>query len=158
MSTHALKKSLIACLFLCLAAACSDTDKSWASHESDDTGYANRSQGPEFPIARDTLDAFPQMLSISGTLTAYTTTPYSCGVLCGCGTLRISVSRPTPDYPHDLVYVAVPCMDSLPPELEARLHWKLSRIALNDQRCFWNGAHSNKFDSRGLPFYEIAER
>ena len=115
------------------------------------------SPGNTFPITRDTLDQFPDSLAIEAKLVDYTL-GISCGYLCGCGTLKLTLTKKEGLYPYDKIYVGVPCLTILPTEWKRKKKWTLYKLPLNDKTCFWTEATMNKFDTKGLAFYTLTNR
>jgi hypothetical protein len=99
-----------------------------------------------YPITRDTLNKYPDSITIDGRIVDYTLGA-TCGYFCGCGTLKIRISQKMAGYAKDYVYVAVPCLSFLSDSLKNQRHWVLFKIALNDQTCFWTALPVNKFDT-----------
>lgn len=113
--------------------------------------FAGRAQ---YPLTRDTLNTYPDTLIIEGKLID-ATIAFHCGNLCTSGTLKIEVLKWNARYKHPYIYVAIPCMASLPEEYKTRKIWKLRKLQLNNTECFWSGA-VNKFDTTGIPFYLLS--
>ncbi len=109
-----------------------------------------------YPITRDTLNHFPDSLAIEGEIVDYVT-GVSCGVFCGCGTIKIKLIRQYPHYPYEFLFVAVPCFNKFPDGFKTRKIWKVIEIPLNDHSCYWTEVPVNIFDSKGIPFYTLTE-
>src|SRR5262245_29428681 len=92
-----------------------------------------------YPITRDTLNAYPDSLMIEGKLVDYTL-GLTCGVFCGCGTLKVILTKQNYYYAYDYIYVGVPCFSFVPNELMAKTKWILYKLPFNDNSCFWTEA------------------
>ena len=123
--------------------------------KSVDSSAYNRFKS-SYPITRDTLNIFPDSIIIEGELIDYTL-GFSCGVLCGCGTLKIKLAKKDDSYKQAFIYVGVPCLNVLPNELKKKTNWTLYKLPLNNNRCCWTEVPMNKFDTKGLPFYTLPE-
>jgi len=119
--------------------------------ESVDSSAYNKLKS-SYPITRDTLNAFPDSIIVEGKLIDYTI-GFSCGVFCGCGTLKIKLAKQYDNYKQAFIYVGVPCLNVLPKELKEKTKWTLYKLSISDNRCFWTEVPMNKFDTKGLPFY-----
>ena len=112
------------------------------------------SSAHNFPITRDTLNKFPDSVEIEAILADYTLGT-SCGILCGCGSLKMRVTKKNELYREEFIYVGMPCFNSkeMVKEFEKSKKLKLYKISMNDKRCYWTEVPMNKFDTKGLPFY-----
>lgn len=108
----------------------------------------------DYPITRDTLNRYPDSLIVEGSMTDYNL-GVPCGVLCGCGAIKIKLTDPHPLYKELFIYVGMPCFNKLPDSLKQKQTWALYKIPINDTACFWTEAPVNKFDSKGVPFYTM---
>ena len=120
----------------------------------DSTKYNNFKTS--YPITRDTLNKFPDSLIIEGNVVDYIT-GVSCGIFCGCGTLKIKLIKANNLYSQEYIYIGVPCFNEFSKGLKTKTIWKLSKLPLDDKSCFWTEVPVNKFDTKGLPFYTILE-
>jgi hypothetical protein len=109
-----------------------------------------------YPITRDTLGIYPDSLVVIGGLIDYSLA-FSCGVWCSCGALKIRVEQNMGGYDQENVFVAVPCMISLPPEFLKLRKWIFYKIKSDDNRCYWTELPINKFDTKGIPFYTLTK-
>ena len=89
----------------------------------------------------------------------YTLLGFSCGVICGCGTLKLELTKGNNIYSEKFIYVGIPCLDSKDMVKKFRKPgtWKLYKIPMDDRRCYWTGFPMNKFDTKGLPFYTFGK-
>ena len=108
-----------------------------------------------YPITRDSSNAFPEILLIEGEIADYITGA-TCGVFCGCGAIKIKLTRPNAKYPYEYIFLGMPCFDKFPASLNFKTKWELTKIPLNDNSCYWTETVVNKFDSKGLPFYTMS--
>ena len=108
----------------------------------------------DYPITRDTLNRYPDSLIVEGIMTDYNL-GIKCGVLCGCGAIKIQLTDPHLLYKEAFVYVGVPCFGEMTDSLEKKQQWKLYKIPINDTACVWTEVPRNKFDSKGVPFYTM---
>jgi hypothetical protein len=106
------------------------------------------------PITRDTLNIFPDFVTVEGKLVDYTL-GINCGVFCGCGTLKIKLVKQSIKYHEEFIFVAVPCLSLLPFNLNSKRYWSLNKLAISDNSCCWVEVPSNKFDTKGIPFYTL---
>ena len=118
---------------------------------------ANNKFKSSYAITRDTLNVFPDSVIIEGELLDYTTIGFSCGVLCGCGTLKIKLARQYDHYKQAYIYVGVPCLNTLSKKLQNKTKWTLYKLPLSDNSCYWTEVPMNKFDTKGLPFYTLTK-
>lgn len=116
----------------------------------------NKAFTTSFPITRDTYNRYPDSMVIEGLVVDYIKA-FACGVLCGCGVIKIKVINPHSLYKEPFVYVGMPCFEGMTDSLEKKDRWKLSKIPLNDKSCYWTEIPINKFDSKGVPFYTTDE-
>jgi hypothetical protein len=82
------------------------------------------------------------------------TTGVSCGIFCGCGTIKIQPEKKIAGYRHPYVFVAVPCLTG--PEadyLHKLVVIKVDILKLRNKDCFWSELPMNNIDSKGVPFY-----
>lgn len=109
------------------------------------------------PLTRDTLNRFPDSITIQGKLIDYKL-GFSCGITCGCGTLKIKLTQKNAAYVHDFIYVAEPCMNTLPNNFKTTTTWKLYKLPITENSCFFTELPMNKFDTKGLAFYTLINR
>lgn len=108
-----------------------------------------------YPITRDTLNTFSDSLLIKGRVVDYTYGP-ACGIVCSSGFLKINLLNKNRFYAWQFIYVGVPCMTiDIAKKMSKKTTWVLRKISLNDKSCFWTEAPMNKFDTKGLPFYQL---
>jgi hypothetical protein len=117
---------------------------------------AHESYKTSYPITRDTLNQFPDSLSIYGKLVDFTL-GVSCGYFCGCGTMKIKLTRPNEAYKYEYLYIAFACFNLLPKEIRKRRQWAIYKLPLDDMRCYWTEIPMNKFDTGRLPFYIVKD-
>lgn len=119
------------------------------------------SKAPEYnilgrkSITRDTLNRFPDSVFIKGKMVDYTLQGCACGVICGCGTIKIKLSENNPHYKAAFIYVAIPCFEKMEETYLKAQSWKLYKLPLNEKSCFWQEHPTNKFHTKGLPFYTL---
>jgi hypothetical protein len=115
------------------------------------------SQFKQYPILRDTTGKFPKEISAEGRVVDITPGT-SCGVLCGCGTLKIELTKKIESYNYTDVYAAIPCFNvSEEHYLNKIIKIKLHLLEKDNHDCFWNELPINFIDSKGMPFYIPAE-
>lgn len=106
-----------------------------------------------FPIVRDTKGNYPKQIEVEGKITSLTT-GVSCGVMCGCGTIKILLTTKVKHYNQDNVYVAIQCFSvNYEDYINKTIKIKLKLLEKTNKDCYWNEAPSNSIDSQGTPFY-----
>lgn len=106
-----------------------------------------------YPLTRDTTGKFPKQLFVTGKIVDITTGT-SCGVLCGCGTIKVKLSDALMDYNYTYVFIAIPCFNVNSIDfLNKTIKIKVDLLDIDNKDCFWNEAPMNKIDSKGIPFY-----
>jgi len=106
-----------------------------------------------FPILRDTTGTFPKQLEVVGKIVDITS-GLSCGVSCGCGTIKVELKKPIQEYKSANVFIAIPCFNANAIDfLDKSIKIKLELLSLNNDDCFWNEAPMNNIDSKAFPFY-----
>jgi hypothetical protein len=105
-----------------------------------------------YPITRDTLNQYPDSVTIQGVLVDFTQ-GISCGKFCGCGTIKVKLTQKSGIYQERLFFVGHPCFIKMTDELTNEHSWTLYKLPMDDTRCYWTGVPMNKFNTKGLPFY-----
>jgi len=106
-----------------------------------------------FPLTRDTTGNFPEHLTITGKIVDITVGP-SCGIFCGCGTLKVELSNQPDDYKESHVYIAIPCFAVNQNDyLNKTIDITIEILSPDNKDCYWTEMPMNKIDSHGIPFY-----
>jgi len=108
-----------------------------------------------YPITRDTLNQYPDSLEVEGLMVDYSLLGFPCGYFCGCGAIKIKLISANPLYKEEFIYVGMPCFNVLPDLTRQQKKWKVYKIPLKDNSCYWTEVPINKFDSKGIPFYTM---
>lgn len=106
-----------------------------------------------YPLTRDTTGKFPKQLVVTGKIVDITTGT-SCGVFCGCGTIKVKLSDTLKDYSETYVFIAIPCFNVNAKDfLNKTIKIKVDLLSIANKDCFWNEVPINNIDSKGIPFY-----
>ncbi|OYU96491.1 MAG: hypothetical protein CFE21_08875 [Bacteroidetes bacterium B1(2017)] len=110
---------------------------------------------PSYPLTKYTSGSYPLKMEIEGVIVDVTPLGYTCGVVCGCGTVKIALTNKIKGYDHDTLFVAMPCFSCPDPSyyLNKRARIKLKVLTPQNKECYWNQISQNRFDSHGIPFY-----
>lgn len=115
-------------------------------------------QQPAYWLTRDTFNRYADSLVVKGRIIKYSGLYPQCGTACTSETFIFHLTEKCPDYPYPDVYVAFTCGYKVKDLLNDTVKLTLTKIALNDHRCFWEETFgTNPFDTKGLPFYELME-
>lgn len=108
---------------------------------------------PFVPITRYSKGRYPKQIEVKGKIVDLTVGT-SCGVVCGCGTIKIALELKIKKYKFDTVYAAIPCFNvNYNDYINKTINIKLKLLKENNKDCYWNEAPFNYIDSRGIPFY-----
>jgi hypothetical protein len=78
----------------------------------------------------------------------------SCGIFCGCGTIKVKLSDKLEGYSEPHVFIAIPCFNVNSKKfLNKRINIKVELLSIDNNDCFWNEVPMNNLDSKGIPFY-----
>lgn len=105
-----------------------------------------------YPITRDTFNRYPDSLVVNGVVESFIISG-GCGIICSSGAIKIKLSSRHPLYKEACVFVGVPCFEEMTDSLKNKQLWKLHKIPLDDNSCFWTEVSMNIYDSKGVPFY-----
>jgi hypothetical protein len=113
----------------------------------------NHIDSANYPLTKDTSVLYPSILEVKGKIIGVSPGT-SCGVACGCGTMKITLFGKTKGYDHSNLFIAIPCFNVIPSDyLNKTIKIKLKILTKSNTECYWNGSTENYFDSKGIPFY-----
>jgi hypothetical protein len=106
-----------------------------------------------FPLIRDATGKFPKQLFVTGKIVDISTGT-SCGVVCGCGTIKVKLSNTLKGYSASYVFIAIPCFSVNSKDfLNKTIKIQTDLLRIDNKDCFWNELPVNYIDSKGVPFY-----
>lgn len=110
---------------------------------------------PSYPLTKYTSGNYPLKMKIEGIIVDVTPLGFGCGVICGCGTVKIALTKKIKGYQYDTVFVAMPCFTCPDPSyyINKRARIKLKLLTTQNKQCYYNEYPQNRFDSHGIPFY-----
>lgn len=106
-----------------------------------------------FPLTKDTFNLFPEKITVNGVVEEVSPGT-SCGVVCGCGTVKIRLQDSIPGYHSSFVFIAIPCFavgkkDFMGKTVKANL----TKLPATNKECFYRELVLNTINSGRVPFY-----
>jgi hypothetical protein len=97
-------------------------------------------------------DGFPRKIKVRGVVEDQTVLPFSCGVWCGSGTIKVRLIKERKGYPQEYIYASVMCMhgENL---IGKTVEFEAEKIMSAPEQGCYNIL--NRIDSKGVPFYRV---
>ena len=110
-----------------------------------------------FPLTKDTFNIFPENVLVNGVVEAVSTGT-SCGVVCGCGTIKVRLQDSIPGYHYPVVFIAIRCFTGSEKEIVGKkVKAGFTKLPITNKECYYRELVVNTLDSGKIPFYIPAD-
>lgn len=98
-------------------------------------------------------DNFPDSLFVSGIINEVSY-GLSCGIFCGSGTLKVSITETNIIFPEYYIYIVIPCLHANNADIKVnkKVSLKVKKLFKENNDCYFEHI-LNTINSYGNPFY-----